>query len=69
MVETHDYRRSREYGIFVAPWVGTHGMSKREEVDPDEEHDGEVPILQHRQVRHSLRHFETPYTNEQRKYY
>jgi hypothetical protein len=39
-------------------------MIKREEVDPDDEHDGEVPVLQYCQARHSLRYLEIPYSKE-----
>jgi hypothetical protein len=66
--ETHDYGRSREHDISVEPWAGAYMMTKRVEVDPDEEHDGKVPVLRHRQAHHSLRHFEIPYKNEQHEY-
>jgi hypothetical protein len=54
-VETHNYRRSREHGCSVGPWAGTYRMAKREEVDPDDEHDGGIPVLQRCQACHNSR--------------
>ena len=69
-VKTHNCR-SREQGIAVESRAGTHRLpaTKLEDVDTDELHDGEVPILQHCQTRRSLRHSGMPYSNEQREYY
>ena len=39
------------------------------EIGPEDEYDGDVPVLQHRQARHNLRHFGIPYNNEQGEYY
>ena len=44
-------------------------MTELGDVDPDEEDDGDVPILQHCQARHNLTHFRISYTNEQCEYY
>jgi hypothetical protein len=44
-------------------------MTKHVEVGPGDEHEGDVPVLQHRQARQNLRYFGIPYNNEQREYY
>ena len=67
--ETHDYGRSREHVISVAPCAGAYRMIKRVEVDPDEEPDRKVPVLRHGQAHHSLKHFEIPYKHEQHEHY
>jgi len=58
------------HGIAVVLWVGTYGfhIMKHGDVGPDEVQHGGVPILQHSQARHSLRHFEMSYSNKQREY-
>jgi hypothetical protein len=69
VVETHNCG-TREWGTTVKSRTGTHRLpaSKLEDVEKDELHDGEVPILQDCQTRHNLRHSRMPYSNEQREY-
>lgn len=40
----------------------------RDDVDPDEIHQGGIPILQHSQARPNTRDFEGSYSNEEREY-
>ena len=44
-------------------------MTERVEICPEDEHDGNIPVLQHHQARHNLRHFGISYNNEQHEYY
>jgi hypothetical protein len=44
-VETHNFKKSREYVTSVTLQAGTHRMTELGDVDPDEEDDGDVPIL------------------------
>ena len=70
-METHNCRKSRKHGIIVASsWTVTHGfcVMNRDDVDPDEIHQGGIPILQHSQARPNTRDFEGSYSNEEREY-
>ena len=55
-VETHNYRGTREHGGSVGSWAGTYRKAKREEVYPDDEHDGGIPVLQCCQACHNSKH-------------
>jgi len=69
-VGTHNCRTPREYGVAMASWTGTYRfvVMKHCCADPDEVQHGDVPILQHCQVRCNMRDFGRSYSNEEREY-
>jgi len=62
--------RPREHGVAVRPreWTYRFCVIIRDDRGPDDAQHGEVPILQDCQANRDLKHFGTPYGDEQYKY-